>query len=289
MILVTGATGGLGKTTIDKLVELVNPNEITALVRDESKAQDLISKGVHIAIGDYLNYDSLVSAFKGIDTLVLIGAPTFTDRETQHRNAINAAVASGVKRVIFIGIQRKEGSKWVIPMVTESDLDAEKALKESGLSYTIVLNNIYSDVLDFLLGDNPAHMSAVEFPAGDGKICFTTRKDFGAGLALLATQEGHENKTYTFTNSESLSFQQIADIISELSGKIVPYHNIDRAAYVSKLAGKGIPEFVADFAADWADAVRVGELGEVYPTLTELLGQRPTSLKDYLKENYFKG
>jgi NAD(P)H dehydrogenase (quinone) len=289
MILVTGATGGLGKTTIDKLVELVNPSKITAMIRDESKGRDLIDKGVHLVIGDYMNYDSLVSAFKGVDTVILISAPTFTDRDTQQRNAIKAAIASGVKRVIYTGIQRKEGSNYVIPMVTESDLDTEKALKESGLSYTIVLNNIYADVLDFLLGENPAQLSAVEFPAGNGRISFTTRKDLGAGLALLAVQEGHENKTYTFTNSESLTFSQIADIISELSGKTIKYEDVDRAAYVSKLAGNGLPEVVADFAAEWADAVREGELGEVYPILTELLGKYPTSLKDYLKEAFFKG
>lgn len=289
MILVTGATGGLGKATIEHLIHLVDPVEIKALVRDKSKGKELADLGVTLSIGDYLDYDSLVKAFQGVDTLVLISAPTFTDREAQHRNAINAAVAAKVKHVIFTGIQRKENSGWVVPMVTESDLDAEKALKESGLAYSIVLNNIYSDVFAFLIGGDPAQTSVIEIPAGDGKISFTTRKDFGRGLAILAVQDWHYDKTYTFTNSESLSFKEIAGIISELSGKPVTYNNIDRAAYVSKLAATGLPEPVADFAASWADAIRVGELGESYPLLTDLLGHNPTSLKDYLKVEYFKG
>jgi NAD(P)H dehydrogenase (quinone) len=289
MILVTGATGGLGKATIDKLVELVAPGEIKALVRDASKAENLVEQGINIAIGDYLDYDSLINAFQGVDTVILISAPVFSDRETQQRNAINAAVSAGVGHFILTGIQRKENSDWIIPMVTESDLDSEKLLKESGLSYTIVLNNIYSDVLSFLMGVNPAQTSVLEMPAGDGKVSFTTRADFGEGLAILALQDGHQNKTYTFTNSESLSFGEIAEIISELSGRTVPYVNVDREDYVSKLVAGGLPEPVADFLACWPDAIRVGEMEKTFPILTELLGHEPTSLRNYLKEEYFKG
>ncbi len=91
MILITGANGHLGGATIDFLLKK-NPNaKIKALVRSEEKGKDLKAKGVEIAIGDYLNYDSLVSAMKDVETMLLISSSTMGDRHAQHANAIKAA------------------------------------------------------------------------------------------------------------------------------------------------------------------------------------------------------
>lgn len=285
MILVTGATGGLGKATIEALLRKVSPTQIAGMARDVDKASALTERGVVVRQGDYFSYESMVQAFTGVKTLVLVSAPTFSDRETQHHNAIKAAKDAGVSHVIFTSIQRKENSRWIIPMVTESDKDAEQKLKESGLDYTIVLNNIYTDVLDFFIGD-PTRISKIEFPAGDGKISFVTRVDFGEALANIATQQGHKNKTYTLSNSEALSFAQIAAMISELRGQNVEYVNVSREAYIDAKVALGFPRPVAAFAADWADAVRVGELGEVHLTAEQILGRKPATLKEYLKANF---
>jgi NAD(P)H dehydrogenase (quinone) len=277
MILVTGATGGLGKATINALSGIVPVNEIVGLARDLTKAAELTDKGIEVRQGDYLDYDSLLDAFKGIDKVVLISAPVFTHRETQHRNVINAAKATGVKYIIYTGIQTNPGSNWVVPMVTESDADTMQALKASGITYTYVRNTIYADVLGFLLGADVLE-AGVSFPSGEGRLAYATRRDLGEGLARLVTAGGYDNQEITFSNSESWSSADIATILSEVSGKTVPFLNSNKADYVAHQQELGIPAMYADFASDWAAATKAGEFEQPDPTLEKLLGRKPTSI-----------
>ncbi len=285
MILVTGATGGLGRATVDALLKKIPAGEIIALVRDLEKATDLIEKGVKVIEGDYFDYDSLVKAFEGVEKIVLVSAPTFTDRVTQQANVIKAAKEAGVSHIIYTGMQRKNDDSWIIPMVTESDKETEQLLVESGLQYTIVLNNVYADVIPFFIG-NPAEISEVKFPSGDSKISFVARDEFGEALANLVTENGHENKVYILSNVESWSFAEIAEMLSGISGKKIDFVNISKEEYINKKEQEGYPGPVAEFATEWANAAIAGELDEVYPALEILLGRKPQSLNDFLKR-YF--
>lgn len=285
MILVTGVTGGLGKATIDALINKIPAGEVIGLARDLTKAQELIDKGIEVRQGDYLDYQSLVNAFTGIEKLVLISAPTFTDREDQHRNAIKAAVVAGVKHIYFTGMQTRKDSQWVIPMATISDKDTEEVLKASGLKYTYVRNTVYADTLGFLLGSDVLE-SGVRFPSGEGRIAYATKSDLGEGLASLVINGGYENQEITLANTESWSSSDIAELLSQVSGKEVVFVNSSRSEYVSHLESTGLPFMYADFAADWADAKREGEFAETGLNLEKLLGRKPTSLGDYLKTAY---
>lgn len=282
MILVTGATGGLGKATINALLNKIPADQIVGLARDLNKAQHLVRDGVEVRQGDYLDDDSLVKAFTGIDQLVLISAPTFTDREKQHRNVIKAAVAAGVKHLYYTGIQARKNSQWIIPMATESDKDAEEVIKKSGLTYTYVRNTVYADTLGFLLGANVLK-AGVSFPSGDGRIAYATKADLGEGLASLVIGGGYDNQEITLSNTESWSSADIAALLSQISGQEVPFLKRTRSEYVSYLESTGLPFMYADFAADWAEAKREGEFSETDPSLEKLLGRKPTSLGDYLK------
>lgn len=285
MILVTGSTGGLGKATIDALLKKIPASEIIALARDVDKASDLSDKGVEVRQGDYLDYDALVKAFEGVEKLVLISAPTFTDREAQHFNAIRAAKAAGVKHLYYTGMQTKKNSDWIIPMATESDSNTVAAIKESGITYTYVRNTVYADSLGFLLGTDVL-TAGVSFPSGEGRITYATRTDLGEGLANLVIAGGYDNQEVTLSNTESWSSEDIAAILSEIKGAPVPFHNGTREVYVAHLESIGFPFKYADFGADWAEAKKAGEFENVDPTLKNLLGRTPTTLRDYLKTAY---
>jgi NAD(P)H dehydrogenase (quinone) len=92
MILVTGATGHFGKSTIDFLLRKgISSTNIVALVRDEEKAADIKSKGVALRIGDYNNYDALLSAFTGVEKLLFVSGSDIFHRGAQHQNVVKAA------------------------------------------------------------------------------------------------------------------------------------------------------------------------------------------------------
>ncbi|MEW5676036.1 SDR family oxidoreductase [Flavobacterium enshiense] len=287
MILITGATGGLGQATIKALLKLTPSNQIAALARDKSKASNLIEKGIDVRIGDYDSYESLVTAFKGIDKLLLISAPALSDlRLSRESNAIKAAKEAGVKHILFTGIQNRKDQNYIMPMVTEISLEIEKQLKESGLHYTILENSIYADSVEVFIGSK-AIENGVIFPAGNGKIAYASRADLGEGIANLLVQEGHENKKYTLSNSSSWSFSDIAEILSEISGKEVKYNNTSRKDFIDyRMNTDGLPEFVATFLADWGAATENGEFEENDPMLEELLGRKPMTLNEFLKTTF---
>ncbi|MBF9222781.1 SDR family oxidoreductase [Hymenobacter ruricola] len=286
MILVTGATGGLGHETIECLLKTTPAAEIVALVRDASKATDLAQRGVDVRQADYFDYPALVHAFQGVEKVLLVSAVAFTDRVQQHRNVIDAAKEAGVKHLFYTSIQRS--SDFVMPQVTESDLATEAYLKASGLVYTILRNGYYFEGLVYMIGrEVPA--AEIRFPAGEGKIAFIRRTELAAATAALLTSEGHDNQAYTLTGSEAYSFHNVAQELSALAGRPISYHSSEPAPYIAQTVAAGFPDFVATFFAQWGAAAAHGMLAGTDDTVERLLGRKPTSLREYLQAAYFAG
>ncbi|GAB3038059.1 SDR family oxidoreductase [Spirosoma pulveris] len=286
MILVTGATGGLGHQTIDVLLNSTPAAEIAALVRDSNKATDLVKRGVDVRQADYFDYPALVQAFRGVDKVLLVSAVAFTDRVHQHRNVINAAKQAGVKHLFYTSIQRS--TNFVMPEVTESDLVTEAYLKASGLTYTILKNGYYFEGLGYLIGSEVPD-TVIRFPAGEGKIAFVKRTELAAATAALLTSEGHDNQEYTLSGSEAYSFDDIARELSALAGRSIVYQSSELAPYIAQKVADGFPDFVANFFAQWGAAAQHGMLAGTHDTIERLLGRKPTSLREYLKTTYFPG
>ena len=286
MILITGATGGLGHQTIDFLLTTTPAVEIAALVRDLSKATDLVKRGVDVRQADYLDYPALVQAFRGIDKVLLVSAVAFTDRVRQHQNVINAAKQAGVKHLFYTSIQRS--TNFVLPEVTESDLATEAYLKASGLVYTILKNGYYFEGLGYLIGSEVPE-AEIRFPAGEGKIAFVKRTELAAGTAALLTSEGHDNQEYTLSGSEAYSFDDIAREFSALAGRPIAYKNSELAPYIAQKVAAGFPQVVANFFAQWGAATKDGMLAGTNDTVERLLGRKPTTLREYLQTTYFSG
>jgi NAD(P)H dehydrogenase (quinone) len=286
MILVTGATGGLGHETIEALLTTTPATEIAALVRDASKATDLAQQGVDVRQADYTDYPALVKTFQGIEKVLLVSTVAFSDRVSQHRNVIDAAKEAGVKHLFYTSIQRS--SDFVMPEVTESDLATEAYLKASGLTYTILHNGYYFEGLGYLIGTEVPE-SEIRVPAGEGQIAFVKRTELAAATAALLTREAHDNQHYTLTGSEAYSFHDVARELAELAGRPITYHNSEVAPYVAQKVAAGFPDFVATFFAQWGAAAEHGLLAGTDDTVARLLGRKPTSLREYLKATYFSG
>lgn len=284
-ILVTGATGALGKLTVEALLRRVGPERIAALARDPAKAIGLAKRGVDVRRGDYFDPDSLMSAFRDVDKVLMISAVAFTDRLTQQLNVIDAAKASGVKHIIYTSIQRKPGSTFEISMVTQADKDTEAALKASGLAFTILRNSLYLDVLPFMLGDLVLE-EGVRLTQGKGKGVLVARSDLAEANAVVLTEPGHENQTYTLGASEAFSFSDVAAELSEISGKLVGFKGVSARQYAQILEARGLPKHFADFLSEWSHAVSVGEFEQVTGDLERLTGRPPLSYKTYLRQIY---
>jgi NAD(P)H dehydrogenase (quinone) len=286
MILITGANGHLGGATIDFLLRK-NPNtKIKALVRNEDKGKDLKAKGVEIAIGDYLNYDSLVNVMKGVETLLLVSSSTMGDRYAQHANAIKAAKQNGVKHIVYTSfLKANPNSKFSAGI---DHYKTEEDIKNSGMTYTIMRNTYYADFLPNIIG-NAVESGGIYYSAGNAKVNFTLRNEMAeANAVVLSNPTAHQNKIYEITSASKYTFDDIASMLSEITGKQIKYVDIPVEALKENIIKFGMPKEVAELMGSIAESMKAGEFDFIDPTLEKLIGRKPTDLKDFLKNVYSK-
>jgi NAD(P)H dehydrogenase (quinone) len=185
-ILVTGASGDIGRKTLLHLLKLKPTSQLVGLVRDPDKAKDLAALGIELRRGDYLDAVSLPAAFEGIEKLMLTSTHAFTDRNTAHANVIDAATNAGVRHLVFMPIHREAGSTFTMNEITAEDIFTKQKLVDSGLDWTLAEHPPFLDVVGFYIGLN-AYETGIRVPAGKGKFAAATRDDLAAAHAAILT------------------------------------------------------------------------------------------------------
>lgn len=291
MILVTGATGQFGSKAIDHLLKKgVNPSGISALVRDAAKAQILKDKGIEIRVGDYTDHDSLVNAFRGVDKLLLVSSndrQAVENRTAQHINVIKAAKDAQVKHIVYTSFIRKPNFEdSAIAAFQDSHLQSEAFLKDSGIDYTILQNGIYLEMIPVFAGEKVAETGIILFPAQEGKASYVLREELAEAAAHVLTTQGHENKSYRLTNTESVSFDDIAKALSATLGKNVHYQSPSATEFESTLKQFGVPDLYIGMFTMWAVAQAQGTMDVADNTLEEFLGRKPTTVNQFIGHVY---
>ncbi|MCD1117591.1 SDR family oxidoreductase [Chryseobacterium turcicum] len=287
MILVTGATGNLGASTINYLLNKgYSSANIVALVRDEEKAADLKNKGITLRIGDYSNYESLIAAFNGVEKVLLVSGTDVVQRGNQHENVVNAAKDAGVKHIFYTSFERKNDTETSpIAFLGKSHIETEKLIKESGLTYTIFKNNLYLDALPMFFGEQVL-TTGIFLPAGDKGGAFALRNDMAEAIANVLTSEGHDNTEYSLSNTENVTVQELAQDLTEITDKEINYVSPSQEVYVEALTQAGVPaEYIAMFSG-FAEAIKQGEFVAETTDLENLLGRKPTTAKEFLEQVY---
>jgi len=288
-ILITGSTGHLGSATIDFLLNKIPANSIAALARNNEKAKALSEKGIDVRIGNYDDYDSLLKAFKGIDKLLLISASELTNRSVQHINAINAANETGVKQIIYTSfIRQKDDPTSALWFIAKDHVETEKHLELTGIPYTLFKNGFYLDMIPDFIGPNVLETQTIFLPAGDGKVNFALRNEIAEALANVLTSEGHENKSYNIGGETTVSFREIADYLTEISGKKISYISPEVEVYKFEMAKHNVPEMYINMFAAFAIAFSENAMNVPSKDFANLLGRNATDVKTFLSETFKK-
>jgi NAD(P)H dehydrogenase (quinone) len=282
MILVTGATGNLGSAVISHLLKNTATGNIVAFARDENKAKGLKEKGIEVRIGTYDDLSSLDLAMNGIEKLLLISS-NGQNRLQHHKNVLAAAKKAAIKHIVYTGIAMKNIETAAIRLYMEDLTKTEDYIKESGLTYTVLRNTLYT-------GGNPLYAgekvfeTGIRLPAGNGKAPFALRREMGEAAANTLLQNGHENQTYTITAGELYSYEDVAHALSDLSGRNVKYTDADPTTFPAKLKELGLPEIVVKIVTGFATDIKNHQFEMISKDLEKLLGRKPASLKESLKE-----
>jgi NAD(P)H dehydrogenase (quinone) len=282
MILVTGATGHLGSAAVLHLLKNTAANNVVAFARDENKANHLREKEIEVRIGTYDDISSLNLAMKGIEKLLLISGNGPT-RLQQHKNVVDAAKKAGVKHLVFTSIALKDMKTAALRPLMEDLYQAEDYIKQSGLIYTVLRNTLYTGATP-LFGGDKVIKTGISLPTRTGKVPFALRREMGEAAANALLQSGHENKTYELTAGDLYSYKDVADALSALSGKTVTYTDADPVIFPNKLKEFGLPEIVVLLITAFSADVKNHQFEIVTKDLEKLLGRKPASLKESLKE-----
>ena len=279
MIVITGASGQLGRLVIAELLKTVPPAQIVAAVRHPGRAADLAALGVQLRVADYTQPATLASAFAGADQLLLISSSEVGQRVAQHRNVIDAAKRAKVGLIAYTSILRADSS----PLALAAEHKATEALlKDSGVPYVLLRNGWYTE--NYLASMPPALQHGVFIgSAGDGRIASAARADYAAAAAAVLTRADQAGKVYELAGDEAYTLSELAAEITRQSGKTVVYQNLPQADFKAALVGAGLPEPIADLLAASDSGAAQGGLFDDGHQLSRLIGRPTTPLATLVK------
>lgn len=241
-IVILGATGNYGGKAIEYLLERgVKPADIIAIYRNKEKAASLKEKGIEVRYGDYSQSSLDPEALKGADKLLFISGadPDNLNRIRHHLNVVEAARQSGIKHIVYTGIAYPQKSTFGMENV---HVATECAIKAATIPYTFLRNTFYTEY--FLVPqelqravDNKKLLSLAQ----GKKINFVSRNNMAMAAAVVLTTDGHENKTYEITAPQAYSYKDIADILTEVSGKKIEYVEVNSEQMTDFLTQAGVP------------------------------------------------
>ncbi|MEO8779418.1 MAG: SDR family oxidoreductase [Rhodanobacter sp.] len=283
-LLVTGAAGHLGRRVVEILLEK-NAGHIVATTRDPSKLADLAARGVEVRVADFDKPETLASAFAGVDRLLLISTDAMHvagQRLSQHKAAIAAAEEAGVKHIVYTSLPAPQPSS-DNPVETDH-FWTELAIATSSMSWTFMRHALYADTLPWRLPQALASGKLVSATGNRGRH-FVTREDCAHADAAVLASPDTTDRIYEVTGPAAITFDEIAAIASELTGKPLVHVAVDADKFRAGLAAAGAPPVMIKIMTGFDVATALGFHGTVTPVVKDLTGREPTSVRDYLVSN----
>jgi uncharacterized protein YbjT (DUF2867 family) len=280
MILLTGATGTTGRRVARRLTKW--GYRFSALVRDPDKATGLKSSKVELIKGDFGKPDSLRRAMEGIEHAFLL-PPNTKDQFRLERNFIDAAREAGVRYLVkysAIGADPDSPSR-----LLRWHGEAEKYLEQSGIRHSIVRPNIFMQNFTNLYAEQIKEQKQFRLPFGDARCGWVDVRDIGRLIARLLTENGHKNNILTVTGPESLSCEDVAEVLSNAVGKKIQYVDLKPREFKKEMMESGVPETMAEAVTELYKLVSEGLCDVVTDTFYEITEKQPRTFDEFVDDS----
>lgn len=279
-IVVTGATGALGRLVIEELLKRTAPDEIVAVARDRAKAAGLAARGIGVEVADYSRPETLQGVFASGDRVLFISGNEAGRRLTQHRAVIDAAREAGVALLAYTSVL---GGPSATFSIAEEHVATEQALLASGVPYCSLRNGWYHENYTGALATT-LRTGAVVGSAGEGRVATAARRDYAEAAAVVLTGSGHENTVYELSGDTAWTMAEYAAEVSRQTGRQIPYRDLPQERYVALMVEAGVPALGAQMVADADAGIARGELAATPGELSGLLGRPTTPLAEAITE-----
>jgi len=276
MILITGASGNVGREVLKQIAEKGVP--VRAAFQSVSRTAAAPS-GVEIVTMDYNQPETLRAALKGVDRVFLVGPPT-SDLPAMERKAIDEIKRAGEAHIVKLSAMGGRGATF-----PRQHADSEDYLASSGVPYTFLRpNGFMQNFVNYNAGTINSQ-NAFYGCQGDGKVSHIDIRDIGAAAVKVLTEDGHQGKAYSLTGPEALANVPIAEILSDDTGREIKYVNLTDEQFTQALMGAGIPEWSAKALVDLQRLYREGGASMVSRDVELLLGRKPTSFAQFSRDH----
>jgi NAD(P)H dehydrogenase (quinone) len=279
-ILVSGASGDLGRRVTAELLHRVPAGQIVLVSRSPDSLRDARAAGADVRHGDFDDPAGLRSAFRGGERMLLISSVvTGPHRVAQHQAAIEAAKAAGVRHVIYTSLVGVADGN---PAAVSADhLQTERALAASGLEVTILRHSWHADVVAGVLAPAAAQTGRWTINTAEGQVAPVDKGDAAAAAAAVLATDGHVAKTYDLTGPELVTIRELAAMTSALTGRSVEFEDVDDDTMLGifNAVGADRPGDLVSFGR----AIREGWLAVCSDDVHRLTGRPARSMQDLLE------
>lgn len=273
MILVTGATGNVGGPLAKLLHEQGQP--VRAAVSSPASVRRLPDQAIPWAVLDFDNPQTYAAAFAGVDRLFLMRPPHMADVNRSIKPVLDYAATNGVRHITFLSLLGAEKNK-VVPHAK-----IESLLQEGRATYTLLRAGFFMQNLSVAHRHDIVEHDDVFVPAGKGKTAFVDTRDLAAAAALTLTEEGHANKAYPLTGSESLDYHEAAAILSDVLGRRITYSDPSPLRFARRMRQRGEAWAYIGVMTAIYTTTRFGMAATVHPHLADLLGRPPITFRQF--------
>jgi uncharacterized protein YbjT (DUF2867 family) len=275
MILITGASGNVGKEVLRQIAQA--GVKVRAAFQSASKAA-MAPSGVEVVTMDYNQAQTVRAALKGVNRVFLVGPPA-PNLPALERKAVDEIKQSDVRQIVKLSALG--GRESTFP---RQHADSEDYIKSSGVAYTFVrANGFMQNLVNYNAGTINAQ-NAFYGCQGDGKVSHIDLRDVAAVAVKVLTDDGHEGKAYSVTGPEALSNAQIAQILSEDLGREISYVDLPPAQFKQALLAAGVDEWSADALIDLQRLYREGKAATVTRDVEQVLGRKPLTFEQFSRD-----
>lgn len=264
VIALTGSTGTIGGLVARELSDAGIQTRL--LVRDKSRAPEM--RLTKVAQCSYDDAETSKTALTGVEVLFMVSAHESGDRLDDHKTFIGAAAAAGVRHVVYLSfIGASDRSAFTL---ARDHGATEEYIRNSGMTWTFLRDNFYAEIFPYFADEE----GVIRGPAGIGRVAPVSQVDVAAVAArVLRDSQTHSHSSYDLTGPEALTLDQIAEILTRVTGKPHTYVNETIAEAVASRAHYGAPDWQVSAWISTYTAIRDGELSQVSSDIGRLLGR----------------
>lgn len=295
-IVITGASGNYGRGVTDRLVGQGRASDLILISRKPEKLADRAAQGCTVRYGDFDKPETLAEAVRGGERMLLISGTRVGARVQQHKAAIDAAAANGVKHIVytsFIGIDDPANPA----EVRHDHIETERLMKASGCAWTMLRDAHYADAMILMAGPGVMQSGKWFSNAGEGREAMVWRDDCIDSAVAVLTGEEHEGKVYNITGPQLQTFSEVCADLAEVTGRPVEYVSLDDDAQYAMFDAMGIPRrpvddqsvngipWNSDDMVTFGQAIREGFLEVCTVDVQHLTGRPARSVRQMIEDN----